>query len=84
MEVAGEGMGAGGTGGVPPPPPLVVEVEEAAEKAAVCGVTCSGIFSTNRGVARCIYRGKNLTVCTHNPAYGSNHLYITSVLVEPK
>ena len=42
--MAGEGMGAGGTGGVPPPPPLVVEVEEAAEKVAVCGVTCSGIL----------------------------------------
>ena len=42
IEVAGEGMGAGGTGGVPPP--LVVEVEEAAEKVAVCGVTCSGIL----------------------------------------
>ena len=35
MEVAGEGMGAGGTGGVPqPPPPLVAEAVEAAEKVA--------------------------------------------------
>ena len=50
MDVAGEGMGAGGKGGVPLPPlppPLVApeEDEEAAEKGTVvCGVTCRGQF----------------------------------------
>ena len=50
MDVAGEGMGAGGKGGVPlPPPPLPPplvapeEDEEDAEKGTVvCGVTCRG------------------------------------------
>ena len=48
MEFAGEGMGAGGTGGVPAPPLMAAEVDDEAEKVATCGVTCSGMIRQYR------------------------------------